>query len=214
MTDVSNNDGPNRPAKPRGAGRLLTAAIVALAAIGVVAVLIVMVPASFKPGKAADIKSLARGDMAKLVVTASAPPTPDLAFTGPDGHKVRLADFKGQVLVLNFWATWCAPCVTEMPALAKLQAAFPVQGLTVVAVSVDRPEDQADARAAVGRLPPLGYYSDPDFALPYRMQPRIEGLPTTILFDRSGKERARLSGGADWSGKDAKAVMAALLAEK
>jgi|GEM_PF-218979 len=213
MTDVSNSDGPKGPPGAKSGGRLLTTAIVALAVIGAVAVLLVMVPASFKPAEALDLKSLARGGMSKLVVTEAPKPAPDLQFIGPDGRKVNLADFRGQVVVLNFWATWCAPCVVEMPTLAKLQGAYQTQPVKVVAVSVDRPADQPDARAAVAKLPPLAFYGDPAFALPYRMDPRIQGLPTTIIFDRTGKERARLAGGADWGGKDARAVIEGLLRE-
>ena len=117
------------------------------------------------------------------------------------------------MVVVNLWATWCAPCVTEMPTLARLQAAY--RGRILVApVSMDTAKDREKARAFIAQYPPLGFYQDPKATLVFAVTPPAEGLPTTILYGRHGRERARMSGGADWSGADAHAVVEALLAEK
>ncbi len=217
MKQVSNEDGPDGPQarRPRtgaAADRMLKAAIVALSIVGVLAAVYVIVHAGFKPAASPDMKSLARGEMVKLQATADPQPAPTSTFTGPDGRTMRLSDFQGQVVVLNFWATWCAPCVTEMPSLAKLQAAYANRPVKVVAISVDRAADEADARTFLAKHGPLTFYADPKFAMPFALNPRVAGLPTTVIYDRDGKERARLAGGADWSGPEARAVIDRVLA--
>lgn len=212
MNDISNEGGPDgpqasQPRKGTAADRLLKTAMIALAVFGVLAAVYVIVSASFKPGAAPDMKTLARGDMVKLQPTADPQPQPKTTFTGPDGRTMTLANFDGQVVVLNFWATWCAPCITEMPSLARLQAAYANRPVKVVAISVDRATDEADARAFLTKHGPLVFYADPKFSMPFALQPRVVGLPTTIIYDRNGRERARLAGGADWSGADARAVI-------
>ncbi len=153
------------------------------------------------------LKSLAVGTMAKLQVPDPPRGQPDAAFFGPDGQTLHLADFKGQVLVVNFWATWCAPCVQEMPTLAKLQAAFAGQPVKVLAISLDRPEDKASAQRFILKHGPLVFYQDPQYALPFSLDPRADGVPITVIYDRAGHERARLEGGADWNSAEAKAVL-------
>jgi thiol-disulfide isomerase/thioredoxin len=175
----------------------------------VAAVLYAMVSGCSKP---ADLKSLATGPMAKLVVPAAPGGQPDAAFTGPDGKPVRLADLKGQVVVVNFWATWCGPCKEEMPSLAKLQKDYAEKPFKVVAISVDRPEDGAAAKDFLKSHGGLGFYNDPQYAVAFSLNPRPEGIPTTVIYDKQGHERARLSGGADWSTDQAKKVMDTVLA--
>jgi thiol-disulfide isomerase/thioredoxin len=158
---------------------------------------------------AGDLKSLAQGQMQKLVVETPAP-APSAGFTTADGKPLTLASFKGKVVVLNLWATWCGPCVQEMPTLAALAKEAAGQPVAVVPVSVDRLEDRGAALAFLSKRPPLPFYGDPTFGLAYAFRPAIEGLPTTVLIDRAGMVRARLSGGADWSGPDALKVVDAL----
>jgi thiol-disulfide isomerase/thioredoxin len=175
--------------------------------IGLAVALYVTEGCGAKPG---DLKPLARGDMAKLEVEAAGPPAPSGSFLDVQGQPTNLGRLKARVVVVNLWATWCGPCVTEMPTLAKLQAEFPGQVL-VVPVSMDTAKDREKARAFIGQYPPLGFYQDPKADLVWTFTPPVQGLPTTILYDPAGRERARLTGGADWSGADAKAVIAALL---
>jgi thiol-disulfide isomerase/thioredoxin len=203
---------PAEPAKEQGKARgghgpwLIGLAVIALAAV-----LYAIVSHGFKPA-AHDLKGLARGAMAKLEVPALPRPEPDAVFLGPDGQTLRLKDFKGQVLIVNLWATWCAPCVKEMPTLAQLQKDYAEKPVKVIAVSLDRPEDKAAAEKFIQTHGPLSFYHDPKDALPFSLQPRPEGVPTTVIYDRQGHERARLSGAADWDSPDAKQVVNSVLA--
>jgi thiol-disulfide isomerase/thioredoxin len=155
--------------------------------------------------------ALGQGQMAKLLVTDKPNPPPATPFTDVDGKAHTIAEFKGKVAVVNLWAKWCAPCVTEIPSLAKLQAAYAGQPVAVVTIDVDKGEDVGPAKAFIAKNAPLTYYSEPTFGLPYALRPIVQDMPTTIIYDKNGVERARLAGGADWSGPDAKAVIDALL---
>jgi len=126
---------------------------------------------------------------------------------------VRIADLKGKVVVLNLWATWCAPCVTEMPTLAKLAARYQGKPVEVVALSIDSPGSQDKARAFIATHAPLAFYSDPKMKFPFALKPSAPGMPTTVIYGADGLERARLSGGADWSGPEAAAIIDRVLAE-
>lgn len=183
----------------------------AAALIGVAVVLYIIV-AVLKPGGHGSLQSLAHGEMAKLTVVANGSPEPATPFLDPQGHEVHLTDLKAPLVVVNLWATWCGPCIKEMPTLASLQAAYPGR-IKVAAISMDKDELRERARAFIGEHPPLTFYQDPKLALPFALSPAVEGFPTTIIYGRDGRERARLSGGADWNGPDARAVFDALLAQ-
>jgi len=180
------------------------------ALIGVAAALYVIPGCSSKPG--GDLKALANGDLKALVVDDQPAPAPDVPFTDAGGKTHTLAEFKGKAVVLNLWATWCGPCVAEMPTLARLQTESAGKPVAVVAVSLDRVEDRANALAFIARRPPLSFYAEPKYALAFAFKPPIEGLPTTVLIDPAGRVRARLSGGADWAGPQARKLIDALAA--
>lgn len=199
-------------AKPRGG--FLNWALWGAALIGVAAVLYIIVQASIKPEQDTSLKSVAHGEMRKLTTPAEATVAPTLVFHDAAGKPVRAADFKGKVLVLNLWATWCAPCVAEMPTLAKLAAEYAGKPVAVVAVSVDTPGDVDKAKLFIGQHAPLAFYSDPQMKLPFALKPPAAGMPTTVIYGVDGLEKARLSGGADWSGADARAVIDHVLAER
>jgi thiol-disulfide isomerase/thioredoxin len=208
MTDIRKGE-----ARDGSRGKGLTLALCGAAAVGLAVVLYVIAAHFIKPAGPPDLKTLARGDMAKLVASASGSPPPTLPILDAGGHATDLTQLKAPVVVVNLWATWCPPCVTEMPTLAKLQAAYPGR-ILVAPVSMDTPKDREKARAFIAQYPPLPFYQDPKAALVFAVTPPADGLPTTILYDSHGRERARLSGGADWSGADAHAVIEALLAQK
>jgi len=163
---------------------------------------------------AGGLKSAARGAMAKLAISDQAAPAPATPFTDAAGKAHTLAEFKGKVAIVNVWANWCAPCKAEIPSLARLAAAEAGQPVAIVAISVGKGEDETAGHAFIDRNPPLTFYTEPTYSLTYAFKPVVEDMPTTIIYDRKGVERARLAGGADWSGPDAKAVIDALLAEK
>jgi thiol-disulfide isomerase/thioredoxin len=137
-------------------------------------------------------------------------PVPELTFLDAEGNEVSLADFQGEVVVLNLWATWCAPCRREMPSLDRLQARFGGNDLEVIALSLDR-GDVGKVRAFFDELgiAHLGVYQDPQARAGRELG--APGLPTTIVIDRTGQEVGRLLGPAEWDSDDALAVIKALL---
>ncbi len=168
--------------------------------------------AACKPGPDAGVASLAHGAMAKLKPPAVAATYPAAAFVDGAGKPVKLADFKGQAVVLNLWATWCAPCVKEMPTLAALQSAYAAKGLKVVALSADSVSATDKAKAFIAVHSPLTFYQDAPSAVPTALNPPIEGFPTTLLYDRQGNLKGVMEGDTDWNSPEARAVMDKLLA--
>jgi thiol-disulfide isomerase/thioredoxin len=188
-------------------------AIGAVLLIGVAAVLYVIASASFKPAGVVDLKEFKKASLGELEVPAEPRGQPATVFTDGAGKELTLADFKGQVVVMNLWATWCAPCKKEMPTLAKLQASYATQPLKVLPISVDKDVDMNLVQAEMTANPPLQVYRDPGYKLSFELDPRAKGYPTTVIYDKQGRERARLSGDADWSSPEAHGLVEALLAE-
>ncbi len=132
-------------------------------------------------------------------------PAPALGFAGRDGRRLRLADFRGHFLLVNLWATWCGPCVREMPSLDWLQALLGDR-LSVLAISEDRGAGQAvEPFLAKLGLRRLQVYLDPENAAQQAFA--VRGLPTSFLVDRDGRILGSLEGGTDW---DAPAMVARL----
>lgn len=145
-------------------------------------------------------------DLAATRPHAEGRPVPPFGFTLADGTARSLADYAGQGVVLNLWATWCAPCVAEMPALDELARQVGSDRIAVLALSSDRGGAAAVERfyRKVG-VRDLAILLDPGAAAARAVGAR--GLPTTLLLDRSGAERARLEGAADWASADALALI-------
>ena len=122
---------------------------------------------------------------------------PDIAFADAAGTRHALKSLKGRWVLLNMWATWCAPCVAELPALAQLKSAVP--GLTVIAVDLthnDKPAD-SDKFLRAHHAGTLGAFADTDVAMMSAFT--VAGLPTTVLIDPTGKVAYRAEGPAQWS---------------
>jgi thiol-disulfide isomerase/thioredoxin len=165
-----------------------------------------------KPG--GDLRSLAVGTMAALKVSDHPGPQPSVAFKDGAGATHTLTEFKGKVAVVNFWANWCPPCKAEIPSLAALATAEAGKPLAIVPISVGKNEDETAGRVFIAKNPPLTFYTEPTYALAYAFVPPVGDMPTTVIFDKHGVERARLAGGANWSSPQARAVIDALIAEK
>ena len=202
-------------AKPRGG--VLTWALWGAALIGVAAVVYITVQSSTKPAEhtvavktpAAVTHSVA----AKLEHPSDGALPPDYTFYDGAGKAMKIADFKGKVVVVNLWATWCGPCKIEMPQLARLQAEYAGKPVQVVAISIDKAEALAEAKAFIASKAPLTFYNDPAAKLPWALKPPAAGMPTTVIYGKDGFERGRVSGEADWAGGGAKAVVDKILAE-
>ncbi|MFM2045289.1 MAG: hypothetical protein RLY86_3865 [Pseudomonadota bacterium] len=132
-----------------------------------------------------------------FVFTEPRVPVPDLTVIGPDGAEMPLSALKGRVVLLNLWATWCPPCVKEMPSLDRLQAALGSDRFTVVALSLDRGgKAQVEPFFMETGLEHLAMYLDPKMTAMKAFKP--QGLPTTLLIDAEGREIGRLAGEAVW----------------
>lgn len=131
---------------------------------------------------------------------------PATAFKDPAGKDVSIASFKGIPVLVNLWATWCAPCVKELPTIAALEAAQKGK-LAVIAVSQDMGERKAvDSFLAGKKLGRFAAYHDPEMALSLDLG--VQVLPTTILFDAAGREIWRYTGDLDWTGAEAQKLLA------
>jgi thiol-disulfide isomerase/thioredoxin len=166
------------------------------------------------PAVLAAMKPLARGEVAGVLVADAPRAVPDLGFTGPDGQPIKLSDFKGRTVLLNIWATWCAPCRQEMPALDRLQGAMKGQDFEVVAVSIDT-QDQQKARDFLTELKVenLAFYANPstDVFQKLKAAGRGVGLPTSLIINREGCEVGYLPGPAEWDTEDGQALIRAAM---
>lgn len=142
------------------------------------------------------------GDISAFRPATEASPAPAITFTDGKGRSLTLADFRGKVVVLNLWATWCTPCVAEMPMLDRLQQELGDEGAVVLALSIDRGGSKAVQefydRTGVRHL---DIYVDPSMRATSDI--RAAGLPTTLLIDPEGTELGRVIGPMEWDSPEA-----------
>ncbi len=160
------------------------------------------------PALAADVKPSGTVKSFDVAPTPKAAP----AFSWSDGAGVErsLDDYRGKVVVMNFWATWCAPCITELPSLYRLQESLGSAPVVLIALNIDRGEaGAAKARAMLHRLKldALAFHHDQS-SRAYRAL-GIQVMPTTIIFDPQGREVGRLPGPAEWDAPEARALIEA-----
>ena len=169
-----------------------------------------LIPVAGAQAKTPDLTRFATGDLAKLDFSQAGTPAPTNTFEAKGGKTATLAQFKGKVVVLNLWATWCAPCVKEMPELDRLQGMFPAKDLAVVTVSMDmagwRAVEPFWEKRGLKNITP---YLDKKNALALGYKAR--GLPLTVIYDRQGKEVARIAAPAEWDAKPAIDLIAVLV---
>ena len=163
------------------------------------------------PGPAAA-PAIAEDPVAALQLIRPRPPkdAPDFELRTPDDRLLRLSDFKGKVVFLNFWATWCEPCREEMPSMERLHRAYKDRGLVVLAVSTD----SQGANVVKPFIKQFG------LTFPVALDPKMTvatgayqvwALPSTIIIDRQGKRALFANGARAWDGKPAHALFESLL---
>lgn len=157
--------------------------------------------------------ALRDGDMRKLIFHDAPQSVSNAAFEHANGDAATMQDFEGKWVLLNFWATWCAPCRHEMPMLSELQSEFGGDDFEVVTIATGRnPPKNIKKFFNEVQITNLPHHRDPKQSLAAQMG--IFGLPITVLISPKGQEVARLRGDADWSSDSAKGIIAALISEK
>ncbi|MBL4852833.1 MAG: TlpA family protein disulfide reductase [Robiginitomaculum sp.] len=179
--------------------------MLALAVIASVFVIVQSCSVTKKP----SLVRFAKGSLKKMVVLETPPPMPSMTFKNANGKDVSLVDFRGKAVLLNVWATWCAPCVAEIPSLDALQAEHGGDSFVVIAVSMDRHIDDAASFYKKTGIENLGLYIDPTLSISTKVG--VQGLPISIFYAPNGREIARIPGEVDWQSPQVTALLDAIL---
>ena len=156
------------------------------------------------------IKSASQGEVAAMLATEKPLAMRDLTFSDADGAPLSVGSLAGKTLLINLWATWCAPCREEMPALNELQAEMGDDKFQVSAVNVDTGgDDKPKAFLKEIGIDSLGFYREPTLVLfnSLKRQGLALGLPVTLLVSKEGCLLAHMNGPAEWASDDAKALI-------
>ncbi len=143
-----------------------------------------------------------------MQVLETPPPQPTRSFEDINAHKVSLKDFRGKVILLNIWASWCVPCVKELPSLDQFAAQYNSDNFAVIAVSMDRSPIEANVFYQTAKIKTLGLYHDPSFGVSADVG--ASGIPISIFYDKSGQEILRISGEVDWQSAEVSALLGAV----
>jgi len=147
-----------------------------------------------------------KGSMIKFVASDPPIPVPDTPFIGAEGETIKLSDYAGRLVLVNFWATWCAPCIRELPSIAALGKSIDDERFTVQLVSIDR----GGAKVHGTFLEKIGVTSltsasDPRAALLRAL--KGPGIPITVLINPEGMVVGRLIGDAEWNSQEAQSLI-------
>lgn len=163
----------------------------------------------------AALKPLAKGEVAAMAVRERPINLSELAFVSADAAQTGIADFSGQTLLVNLWATWCAPCREEMPALSELQSELGDEDFKVLAINIDT-GDVAKPKAFLEEIgvANLGLYRDASMGVfnTLKKEGLAFGLPVTLMIGRDGCLLGAMNGPAEWASDDAKALVEGLKA--
>jgi len=158
---------------------------------------------------------LSKGEVAAFAPNSAPRRATPISFKDGSGRTLSLDDFKGRVVLINLWATWCVPCRKEMPALDELEGKLGGRDFAVLAINLDqRGGDKPKKFLEEIKAKRLLYYEDPTTNVfqKLKMAGRAPGLPSTILVDRQGCELGFLPGPAEWASEDALALLRAAMA--
>jgi thiol-disulfide isomerase/thioredoxin len=146
------------------------------------------------------------GTVSDFTVIDPPRPAPVTSFVDRDGGSRSLADFRGKVVLLNLWATWCGPCVEELPSLDRLEGKLGGADFEVLALAQDQGgRDTVAAFYRRHRIERLGLFADAGNTLAHRLG--IDGLPTTLVLDREGRAVGALVGAVQWDAPEAVALL-------
>lgn len=154
------------------------------------------------PGGTITRQAALPAGMPDFIAADPAKPAPATVFKDGSGADITLGALEGEILVVNLWATWCAPCIEELPSLARLAEATRGQGIKVVAISVDR-ADQAVVRKFLDANQAQGLEAFHDEGMALARDLGVKGLPTTVIIGADGTWRGSLVGPADWAAPEA-----------
>ena len=185
-------------------------AIPGLFLVGVIAIVYVLISAGIGKQDENPLAKYATGGLAKLDFTTAGQAVAPAPFYLADGSAHTLDEFQGKTILVNFWATWCAPCRKEMPALAALQDELGGDSFEVVTIATGRnpPPAMQEFFEEIG-VDSLPLHRDPGSVLAREMG--VLGLPITVILNPEGEEVARLRGDAEWDSESARAVIGALI---
>ena len=178
----------------------------------VVAVLLFfLAPPTGSPAAKCDTDAPDRTKLGEFIPVPDPAPAPTLTLSDLSGNTADLSDFRGKLVVVNLWATWCAPCLEEMPSLERLQSRLR-ERIAVLAVS----EDRGGSKAVEPFVTKLGLksvktYLDPKSAVGHAFD--VQGLPTSFLIDRDGKVLGKVEGAAVWDSPKMLGVLEPFLAD-
>jgi thiol-disulfide isomerase/thioredoxin len=177
------------------------------------ALLVALMLALPGPGASAqdDANAVGQAPLGEFLPASRPRPAPPAVFTDADGKILNLRDFAGKLVLVNLWATWCAPCRREMPSLERLQTRLGDK-ITILAIS----EDRGGSKAIAPFITKLGLkvvktYLDPESAIGRAF--KVDGLPTSFLIDRQGRVLGRVEGEAEWDSPKMLAIIDPLLSE-
>lgn len=168
-----------------------------------------------KTGRATAVGAAAKGEVAAMLPADPPQSLAALSLNDPEGKPTTLGAMSGKILLVNLWATWCAPCRAEMPELDALQKDMGGEAFEVVAINVDTGDDTKPKKfLAETGVANLAYYRDNTLGAFNDLKKRglALGLPVTLLVDRDGCLLASMNGPAEWASRDAKALIGAALA--
>lgn len=180
--------------------------------LGGLIALAAMILQSFSAPKS-NLERFAQGGLVKLAVLGPAPQTPQRKFSGPNSENgaadMSLADFRGKTILVNVWATWCAPCIAEIPSLDQLQADYGGDGFEVVTISLDRDRVEAESFFASNAIKNLAVYHDASLGMASDFG--VPGLPITAAFNPAGQELFRIPGEVNWQSAEADRLIREIL---